>query len=297
MSLTTTAVTTSTISGEVVETITGLVPQALEIRGAFTLTRSLDEPLAGFSARPSSGPAPLLVEFVDSSLGEPNSWLWDFGDDHTSTAQNPEHTYTASGLYDVSLTVSNAFGSDTHVEVAHIEVTGPAAPVAYFDASPRSGLIPLTVDFEDRSAGGPTSWAWDFGDGGGSTAQNPSHEYTTIGTYTVTLTVTNTLGSDTAVAPSYVSVFEPEAPAADFSADPTSGFAPLTVNFSDDSANAPTAWEWDFGDGGGSTVQHPDYTYTTVGMFTVTLTVPDCITVIAGQKIYLPLVLRNVGTP
>jgi len=307
LSLTTTSVTTSTISGEVMETITGLVPQGLEIRGAFTLTRSLDDPLAGFSAKPSTGPAPLVVQFTDSSLGEPTSWEWDFGDGHSSTAQNPEHTYAVSGVYDVSLTVTNPFGSDTHVETTAIEVTGLAAPVAYFDAGPRSGIVPLTVDFEDGSAGGPTAWAWDFGDGGTSTAQNPSHEYTTSGAYTVTLTVTNTLGSNTRVEPNYISVREPVAPVADFSADRTWGLAPLLVSFTDQSLNDPTAWAWDFGDGGSSTVRNPQHTYETPGVYTVTQTVanaqgddtlmkPEYITVEAGQKVYLPLVLRNAST-
>jgi PKD repeat protein len=204
--LTTTVATTSTISGEYVEVIRGLVPQDVEVRGVYTLTRSLDEPVAGFSAKLSSGPAPLVVKFLDWSLGDPTSWTWDFGDGDSSTAQNPEHIYAEPGLYDVTLTVSNLFGSDTRTETAYIEVTGPAAPVAYFDASPRSGLVPLTVEFEDGSAGGPTAWAWDFGDGGTSTAQNPSHEYTTIGTYTVTLTVTNTLGDDTMTKPEYITV-------------------------------------------------------------------------------------------
>jgi len=130
-----------------------------------------------------------VVAFTDWSLGDPSSWTWDFGDGDRSTAQNPEHIYAEPGLYDVTLTVSNTFGSDTHVEVAHIEVTGPAAPVAYFDASPRSGIVPLTVDFEDGSAGGPTAWAWDFGDGGSLTVRNPQHTYETPGVYTVTLTL------------------------------------------------------------------------------------------------------------
>jgi PKD repeat protein len=83
---------------------------------------------------------------------------------------------------------------------------------------------------------------------------------------------------------------EPQAPEAHFSANPTSGIAPMTVAFSDESAHTPTGWAWNFGDGGTSTEQHPEYTYTTTGTFTVTqtvskgdgsdtLTVPDCITV------------------
>ena len=78
-----------------------------------------------------------------------------------------------------------------------LDVRGPAgpAPTANFTATPTSGTVPLTVNFTDTSAGGPTSWAWDFGDGGTSTAQSPSHTYTSTGTFTASLTATNELGS------------------------------------------------------------------------------------------------------
>jgi len=77
---------------------------------------------------------------------------------------------------------------------------GPAttAPVASFTASPTSGTAPLNVTFTDTSTGSPTSWAWDFGDGGTSTAQNPSHSYAAAGTYTAKLTATNSGGSSSA---------------------------------------------------------------------------------------------------
>jgi PKD repeat protein len=82
----------------------------------------------------------------------------------------------------------------------------PVAPTADFSGAPTSGTVPLTVSFSDQSAGAPTSWAWDFGDGGASTAQNPSHVYQAPGTYTVTLTATNAQGSDTLVRSGYVTV-------------------------------------------------------------------------------------------
>ena len=71
----------------------------------------------------------------------------------------------------------------------------PTAPVASFTASPASGTAPLTVSFTDTSTGGPTSWAWEFGDGGTATTQNPSYTYTAAGTYTARLTATNAGGS------------------------------------------------------------------------------------------------------
>ena len=74
----------------------------------------------------------------------------------------------------------------------------PSGPTASFTATPTTGVAPLTVNFSDTSTGGPTSWRWDFGDGQGSTAQNPSHVYSSPGTFTVTLTASNADGSSTA---------------------------------------------------------------------------------------------------
>jgi serine protease len=151
---------------------------------------------------------------------------------------------------------------------------GGAAPVANFSGTPTSGTAPLTVAFTDLSTNGPTSWAWTFGDGGTSTAQNPSHTYTSAGTYTVTLTATNSYGSDGETKTGYISVSNPPTnpPVANFSGTPTSGTAPLTVAFTDLSTNTPTSWSWTFGDGGTSTAQNPSHTYTSAGTYTVTLT-------------------------
>lgn len=86
--------------------------------------------------------------------------------------------------------------------------TTPQPPVADFVGDPTAGIVPLSVQFTDSSAGAPTSWSWTFGDGGTSTAQNPSHTYTAVGTYTVTLTATNDEGSDTETKVDYITVQE-----------------------------------------------------------------------------------------
>ncbi len=87
----------------------------------------------------------------------------------------------------------------------------PAVPVlaASFSAEPLSGAVPLEVRFTDTSSGSPTSWSWSFGDGGGSTLQHPRHTYATPGIFTVSLTVTGSLGSDTEVRPDLVSATRP----------------------------------------------------------------------------------------
>jgi serine protease len=151
--------------------------------------------------------------------------------------------------------------------------TGVPAPVAGFSASPTSGCATLMVNFTDESTGDITTWDWDFGDGTAHSAvQNPTHQYTSPGDFSVTLTVTGPGGSDDEVKTNYIHVEGP--PVAGFYGDPTAGTVPLTVNFYDQSTGTVTSWDWDFGDGTShSSAQNPAHQYTSVGLYTVTLTV------------------------
>ncbi len=228
-------------------------------------------PVAAFSGTPTSGCAPLEVTFTDESTGDITDWAWDFGDGNTDTAQNPVHTYAAPGTYDVALTVTGPGGSDTLTLTSYISVNGP--PTAAFSASDSTGTAPFSVDFTDLSTGTVTSWLWDFGDSATDTVQNPTHQYTTAGTYTVTLTVGNDCGDDTMTATDMITVEPPLAPVADFSADPVSGCAPLEVAFTDLSTGDITGWTWDFGDGNTDTAQNPVHTYAAPGTYDVALTV------------------------
>ena len=152
--------------------------------------------------------------------------------------------------------------------------TSTPGPTASFRASPTSGTVPLPVQFTDTSTGSPTSWSWDFGDGSPlSSAQDPSHTYTTPGTYTVRLTAANAQGSSTATATVKVA---PAAPTAAFTATPASGAVPLAVQFEDASTGSPTSWSWSFGDGSPvSTQQDPSHTFAEPGTYDVTLTVAN----------------------
>lgn len=182
--------------------------------------------VAGFSGVPTNGPAPLTVQFTDLSSGAPTSWLWDFGDRATDTIQNPSHTYTAPGVYSVRLTVTGGGFSDSFVQIGYISVdiptptstetttvttqTTPIPIKAGFRGSPTTGTAPLTVTFTDASFGSPTSWLWDFGDGSSSTLEvPPQHKYSVPGTYTVSLTVTGTGGSNVKKLTDYISVTDP----------------------------------------------------------------------------------------
>ena len=89
----------------------------------------------------------------------------------------------------------------------------PGTPTAEFSTSVSTGNAPLDVSFSDVSSEMPTAWSWNFGDGGTSTDQNPSHQYATPGDYTVSLTATNPNGSHTRVQPLLISVPEPSSDA------------------------------------------------------------------------------------
>lgn len=100
-----------------------------------SLGSSSSAPTASFTATPTSGSAPLQVAFTDTSIGSLTSWSWSFGDGTSSTAQNPTHAYTAAGTYTVSLTASNAGGSDVATRTGYITVTPPATPALRFTPS------------------------------------------------------------------------------------------------------------------------------------------------------------------
>jgi|WetSurMetagenome_2_1015567.scaffolds.fasta_scaffold18305_2 PKD repeat protein len=160
-------------------------------------------PRADFIASPTSGQLPLSVQFTDLSSGIPIKWTWNFGDGTVSSERTPVHKYSTPGSYTVSLVVENKFGSDKKSMPGYI--SAGIAPVANFAASPRDGTAPLEVHFTDLSKGQPVVWSWDFGDGMKSSEANPTHIYSSGGSYQVILTVANSYGADTRIQNSYIS--------------------------------------------------------------------------------------------
>src|SRR5207249_124970 len=200
-------------------------------------------PTADFSGSPTSGFVPLQVQFTDQSLtggAAITSWSWNFGDGGTSTTQNPAHTYLIPGTYNVSLTATNSVGPGSTTKTNYINAQiVPVGPTAQFTGTPQSGNAPLTVQFTDQSTPGTspiTSRQWAFGDGGTSTATNPTHIETSQGRCTVSVTVGTAVGDGREEKASYIeALLPPAAPTADFSGSPTSGVVPLQVQFTDQS--------------------------------------------------------------
>jgi PKD repeat protein len=190
---------------DVAVTANGLIYVIGEQAGLMILRFHLGPPSADFTASPTSGKRPLTVAFTETCTGA-DTWLWSFGDGSISPSPTPTHTYTSAGVYTVSLRASNAAGSDTLTRTHYITVSGLSA---VFSAGPRFGKPPLTVTFTNQSAGNYTSSLWDFGDDITSILNNPTHTYTTMGVYAVTLTVNGPEGSDTRSEPAFIAALEP----------------------------------------------------------------------------------------
>lgn len=129
------------------------------------------------------------IQFTDASLNSPTSWLWDFGDGHSSTLQHPTHTYLNVGNYDVTLTVTNNLGSNTTTIVIDVTTNIPTTTIDIF--SPLIEGQPILFGSGIFNA---TSWRWNFGDGDTSYLQTPTHLYTESGSYTVSVYVVDELG-------------------------------------------------------------------------------------------------------
>jgi len=165
-----------------------------------------NDPGASFVAGSTVNHINTDITFTDNSTtnGTISAWSWDFGDGNTSTAQNPVHQYTSSGQYTVSLTITDEFGSDTMTRTNYIAIDVP--PTAAFVSDIQSAGTNENITFTDQSTsfGTISVWSWDFGDGNTSTLQNPVHQYTSTGNYTVSLTVTDEYGNDTETKADYI---------------------------------------------------------------------------------------------
>lgn len=187
---------------------------------------------------------------------------------------------TAGKTYYLAVTAYDTTGTKESAFSAELSAVVPVALTADFNADTVSGIAPLTVSFTSVTTGAVTGLKWNFGDSAipDATSQNPVVTYSTPGTYTVSLTATGGGSSVTKTKTGYITVSAPAAPpVADFTVSTTSGSAPLTVQFSDQSTGSITARTWSFGDGSSSSALNPSHTYTNPGVYTVGLTVsgPD----------------------
>ncbi len=242
-------------------------------------------PTVSASSDVSRGPAPLRVQF--SAAGDEDlDYAWDFGDGGTSLAQNPAHTYTAPGTYTAKVTVRGEGGA-TATDTVEVVVTNPAgngAPSVEIAAVPASGRAPLDVLFTAEGTDpddDELTYTWDFDDGSApGSGESVAHRYVQGGTYTATVTASDGRGG-TDTAEIAVVVGNPagnQAPTVTANADPKSGTAPLTVEFSSHAVDADgddLLVTWAFGDGGQAAGETATHTYTAAGTYTATVTATD----------------------
>ncbi|MEI6748980.1 MAG: PKD domain-containing protein [Bacteroidota bacterium] len=227
-----------------------------------------------------------LVQFTDASFangaGNIVGWQWDFGDpvsgiDNSSILQNPSHIFSVADTFYVTLIVTNFTNcSDTIIKPI---VIYQSPPVDYtYSPACLSELTFFTADTSVMDPGSIATWHWDFGDGiSNNNVQSTSHAFLNQGTYTVTLTVTDTSGCINTV--SHDILINP-LPIAHFSvsASTCSGNPVIFTNLSTTTAFYVVKWFWQFGDGTDTTILFPAnpniaHIYTVGGTYAVTLTV------------------------
>jgi gliding motility-associated-like protein len=213
-----------------------------------------------------------VAQFNDQSTvssGTINAWSWNFGDGSNSTQQNPLHTYPQEGAYQVSLAVTTDNGCSQSVTNTMNVFPLPVAAFASFDVC--HGTLSQFFNQSTVPGGGILSCMWDFGDGSSSNDQDPTHTYTGSGLYNVTLTVTTGAGC-TDTYTQQVTIYQEPVAAYTFinACDETPVF------FTDQSTSADgviASWNWDFGDGTGSSAADPFHIFPGDGIYPVTLTV------------------------
>ncbi len=218
-------------------------------------------PIADFTANQTSACGSITVNFTNNSQYA-TSYLWNFGDDLTSTEENPSHTYSEAGVYTVSLTATNSEGSNTKTKTGYITVY--AIPTLVLTTTPETEDVTNNGSvIADVSSGTPTyTYDWEGYDETGNQLTGLSAD-----NYCVTVTDNNGCSVDDCAIVGFTYV----APVANFEANQTSACGSITVQFTNNSQYA-TSYLWDFGDDTSSEEQNPTHTYSTAGNYTVSLT-------------------------
>ena len=253
---------------------------------------------AGIGADVTTGTAPLWVQFDGTVSQAPDDsihdYFWTFGDGETARQPQPRHRFNYANTYAVNLRVVTAGGLEDSTEIT-ITATPAASDadqvIAVITSDVFGGPASLLVQFDgtESTAAGDTinSYIWTFGDGDAGTGDSISHVYADAGQYTVTLRITTASGTENTTTATIV-VTAPDQGGggggdtasdvvADISANPTTGPAPLIVEFDATASQAPddpiTGYEWDFGNNETSTQPQPAQVYLVPGEYVVTLRV------------------------
>ena len=224
------------------------------------------------------GPFPGIIEVGQTitlnsqSTNSPTSTTWDFDDGNGALGSSVRHAWTEPGTYRIRLVVSNSAGTDdTFVDIEVEPAVAP--PIARFGESSLEIVVGEEIRFNDLSLNNPSRITWEFGDNTSAQGANVTKAWEESGTFTVTQTVTNSAGSDSAAKTVTVLPLPPGPPDADFTVPTAVVPVNQPLRFTDASTGDPTEWLWNFGDGGPrSSAQSPVRPFAEPGSYTVTLT-------------------------
>src|SRR5438445_3136620 len=263
----------------------GLRLDNVQIQLYYQLTISTSQLFStSFTVQPSSGQTGQSISFSASAVGgtAPYSYTWNFGDGSTDIGATPSHTYSSSGTFDVTVTVTD-FNSQTASTSQLLAVSNPPSAsqlLTSFAYQPRSVTTTTTVTFTASVTGGtfPYNYQWDLGDGATSSGAYTSHLYAYSGTYTIQLTVTDNSGQSYSTSQTVTVIGSQIQPlTTDFNYKPSQTTVDTTVTF--DAAatggTGPYTFSWDLGDASTATGTNIDHMYTKASNYTVVLTTTD----------------------
>ena len=246
-------------------------------------------PQVNFTADFTSGCLPLEVSFEDLSLPSSPivSWFWDFGDGGNDTIQHPSYLFNSSTEYDISLLVTDS-NNCSSIATKWSYIITEEKPQLDFTASPEfTCLNNQQIDFINNTQSSQSlSYEWDFGDGQSSTVQNPIHWYTNQGMYSVKLTASSSVCSESITKFDFITV--EGVLGVDFTVDQNVGCEDNYIaTFEELASTHVTDWFWEFGDGNTSTLANPSHVYVNSGFYDVTLKVTNqgnCIQQLTKQQ-------------